>query len=107
MRSGRGGITACASALAVVGLACGAGAALGSKSAHRAADSRSLAAVASAAGNAETVSFDDARRAPGRGMRGPGEQAPRAPLPGRAETVTLCPGAPAPVAVPRGGAPTP
>ncbi len=107
MRSGRGGITACTSALAVVALACGAGVALGGKSAHRAADSRSLAAVASAAVNAETVSFDDARRAPVRVMRGPREAAPRAALPVRAETVSFGPGAAAPVTVLRGGAASP
>src|SRR6266571_364870 len=107
MRGGKGGITACASALAVVVLAWSVGSAMGGKSAHRSADARSLAAVARDAVAAETVSFDDARRAPVRVVRGPGKPAPPPAAPIRAETVSFGPADAAPVTVLRGGAARP
>jgi len=107
MRSGKGGITACASALAAVVLAWSVGSALGGKSAHRSADARSLAAVAREAVDAETVSFEDARRAPVRVMRGPGKPAAPQAQPVRAETVNFGPGDAASVTVLRGGSASP
>ncbi len=104
MRSGKGGITACASTLAVVALACGVGSALGGKSAHRGrAEPPSLAAVAKQALDSETVSFDEARRASVRVMRGPGKPVAPPTPPARAETVSFGPGDAVPVTVLRGG----
>src|SRR6266581_1324276 len=108
MRGGKGGIAACACALAAVVHACGVGLAWGGKSAQRgAADARSLAAVAKEAVDAETVSFGDAGHAPVRVMRGPGKPTAPPAQPVRTETVGFGSGDAAPVTVLRGGAASP
>src|SRR6266851_4623891 len=91
MRDGRGGIAACASALAVAVFACSVGSALGGDAAHRgAAKARAPAATAPTGPLVvETVSFGDLLQAPIRVVRGPGKSASPPAQPGHAETVSF------------------
>jgi len=112
MRSGRGGIAACAGTLVVVAFTCSSGSAWGGNAAHRStAEARALAAAAAAAKGPveiETLSFGDALHAPLRVVRGPGKAASRPPAQsGRAETVSFGPGEVEQVTVLRGASARP
>jgi hypothetical protein len=103
-------MTARASALAAVVLACGVGSALGGDAAHRGRAKPRPPAAAAPRGPlvVETVSFGDPLRAPIRVVRGPGKSASPPPIqPGRAETVSFGSGEPAQVTVLRGGPASP
>jgi hypothetical protein len=112
MRSGKGGITARAGALAVVALACGVGSALaGNAARHSAPNLRSLPALA-ARGllDVETVSFADSQRGPVRVMRGPRKSPKPTPPPAqpvRPELVSFGSGSADQVTVLRGGPASP